>query len=68
MKPKRLKPRLPEAARDKLHKGSAHKNKKAYNRKPKHSKADDSSSAFPLPMHSEIFRTGIGQFLIPTMR
>jgi len=28
-----FKPRLPEAAREKLHKGSVHKDKKKYNRR-----------------------------------
>jgi len=33
MKMKRSKPRLPEEARDKLHKGCAHTDKRKYNRK-----------------------------------
>ncbi len=33
MKMKRFKPRLPEEARGKLHKGCAHKDKKRYDRK-----------------------------------
>jgi hypothetical protein len=34
-------PRLLEEVRERLAQGSAHKNKKAYNRKRKHSQADD---------------------------
>ena len=41
MKPKRLKPRLPMEARDRLHKGGAHNNKVRYSRKEKHKHKGD---------------------------